>query len=173
MKRCGLPALSTSNGVPQALEPFERGMRELAPAVWITALRKEQNPQRAASLQPVMWDWQPIPFNGYPRPKGATPMRVSLVPAYTACSSANDTHGAPLASAFRAAAPSAQNDRVEEELAAALARRLGPALDEGRNRLCPCCGLVVHTQNRARRNRRVVVDRDRVADSYGVPVRIR
>ncbi len=38
------------------LEPFERGMREMAPTVWITALRKEQNPQRAASLQPVMWD---------------------------------------------------------------------------------------------------------------------
>jgi len=38
------------------LEPFERGMRELAPAVWLTALRKEQNPQRAATLQPVMWD---------------------------------------------------------------------------------------------------------------------
>jgi phosphoadenosine phosphosulfate reductase len=38
------------------LEPFERGMRELAPQVWITALRKEQNPQRAATLQPVMWD---------------------------------------------------------------------------------------------------------------------
>jgi phosphoadenosine phosphosulfate reductase len=38
------------------LEPFERGMRELAPKIWITALRKEQNPQRAASLKPVMWD---------------------------------------------------------------------------------------------------------------------
>jgi len=38
------------------LEPFERGMRELAPVVWITALRREQNPQRAASLEPVMWD---------------------------------------------------------------------------------------------------------------------
>jgi len=29
------------------LEPFERGMRELAPTVWITALRKSQNPNRA------------------------------------------------------------------------------------------------------------------------------
>ncbi|MCC7375038.1 MAG: phosphoadenosine phosphosulfate reductase family protein [Verrucomicrobiales bacterium] len=29
------------------LEPFQRGMRELAPAVWITALRKSQNPNRA------------------------------------------------------------------------------------------------------------------------------
>jgi phosphoadenosine phosphosulfate reductase len=38
------------------LEPFERGMKELAPQAWITALRREQNPQRAASLQPIMWD---------------------------------------------------------------------------------------------------------------------
>jgi len=29
------------------LEPFQRGMRELAPAVWITALRRAQNPLRA------------------------------------------------------------------------------------------------------------------------------
>lgn len=29
------------------LEPFQRGMRELAPEVWITALRRVQNPNRA------------------------------------------------------------------------------------------------------------------------------
>ena len=29
------------------IEPFQRGMRELAPTVWITALRKVQNPNRA------------------------------------------------------------------------------------------------------------------------------
>ncbi len=29
------------------LEPFQRGMRELAPRVWITALRQVQNPNRA------------------------------------------------------------------------------------------------------------------------------
>ncbi len=29
------------------LEPFQRGMRELAPKVWVTALRKVQNPNRA------------------------------------------------------------------------------------------------------------------------------
>ncbi len=29
------------------LEPFQRGMRELAPRVWITALRRVQNPNRA------------------------------------------------------------------------------------------------------------------------------
>jgi len=29
------------------LEPFQRGMKQLAPTVWITALRKVQNPNRA------------------------------------------------------------------------------------------------------------------------------
>jgi phosphoadenosine phosphosulfate reductase len=29
------------------LEPFQRGMRELAPRVWFTALRRVQNPARA------------------------------------------------------------------------------------------------------------------------------
>jgi glucose/arabinose dehydrogenase len=33
----------------------------------------------------------------HPRPKGASPLRVPLVPAYTACTSANRNHGAPLA----------------------------------------------------------------------------
>ena len=30
------------------LEPFQRGMRELAPTVWLTALRQVQNPNRAS-----------------------------------------------------------------------------------------------------------------------------
>ena len=42
-------------------------------------------------------DWQPIP-RGYPRPKGASPTRVSLVPAFEPCTSPNSTHGAPLSS---------------------------------------------------------------------------
>jgi len=29
------------------LEPFQRGMKELTPAIWLTALRKVQNPNRA------------------------------------------------------------------------------------------------------------------------------
>jgi hypothetical protein len=43
----------------------------------------------------VQADWQPMP--NYPRPRGATPLRVSLVPAYTPCTVPNSTHGAPLA----------------------------------------------------------------------------
>jgi hypothetical protein len=38
-------------------------------------------------------------LGGYPRPKGATPVRVSLVPAFRPCTTPNRTHGPPLASA--------------------------------------------------------------------------
>jgi Tol biopolymer transport system component len=51
-------------------------------------------------------DWQPIPFTGYPRPKSASPIRVSLVPAYNTCSAPNRTHGPPLA--FDSCNPPAQ-----------------------------------------------------------------
>ena len=40
-------------------------------------------------------DWQPL-LRGYPRPKGATPTRVPLVPVFAPCTSPNSTHGAPL-----------------------------------------------------------------------------
>ena len=36
--------------------------------------------------------------DSYARPKGATPSRISLVPAFDACASPNRTHGPPLAS---------------------------------------------------------------------------
>jgi WD40-like Beta Propeller Repeat len=39
--------------------------------------------------------WQPLPV-GYPRPKGASPMRVSLVPAVLGCEAPNRMHGPPL-----------------------------------------------------------------------------
>jgi phosphoadenosine phosphosulfate reductase len=47
-----LPSLDDEEGLEKfsalmKLEPFQRGMRELAPVVWITALRKVQNPNRA------------------------------------------------------------------------------------------------------------------------------
>ncbi len=47
-----IPALEDEAGLKQfsalmKLEPFQRGMKELAPAVWLTALRKVQNPNRA------------------------------------------------------------------------------------------------------------------------------
>jgi len=41
MKRASRPSAR------HELEPFQRGMKELAPVVWLTALRKVQNPNRA------------------------------------------------------------------------------------------------------------------------------
>jgi hypothetical protein len=41
--------------------------------------------------------WQPIPYTGYARPKAASPVDVPLVPAYRQCTTANRTHGPPLA----------------------------------------------------------------------------
>ena len=42
----------------------------------------------------------------HPRPKGATPLRVALVPAYVQCAASNRTHGPPLA--FPSCNPPAQ-----------------------------------------------------------------
>ncbi len=39
-------------------------------------------------------DWQPVVHN-YARPRGATPIRVSLTPAYKQCTAPNTTHKAP------------------------------------------------------------------------------
>lgn len=56
-------------------------------------------------------DWQPVPpppaRPGYPRPKGASPFSVSLVPAFDPCAASNRTHGAPLA--FGSCSPPAQS----------------------------------------------------------------
>jgi uncharacterized protein len=35
-------------------------------------------------------------LDGYPRPRGATPLFIPLVPAYKSCSAPNSSHGAPL-----------------------------------------------------------------------------
>ncbi len=48
----GLPASGDEVGLQKfsalmKLEPFKRGMRDLAPRIWLTALRKVQNPNRA------------------------------------------------------------------------------------------------------------------------------
>jgi len=47
-----IPSIDDEAGLKQfsalmKLEPFQRGMQELTPAVWLTALRKMQNPNRA------------------------------------------------------------------------------------------------------------------------------
>jgi Tol biopolymer transport system component len=43
-------------------------------------------------------DWQPLPAAGYPRPRSASSMYISLVPAYARCAEPNRSHGTPLSS---------------------------------------------------------------------------
>lgn len=55
-----VPSLADEDGLKRfsammKIEPFQRGMRELAPTVWLTALRKVQNPTRSA-LDVVSFD---------------------------------------------------------------------------------------------------------------------
>jgi hypothetical protein len=64
------------------------------------------NITNTANVDEALVDWQPIPYAGYPRPKGATPMQVFLVPAYKPCTAANRTHGSPLS--FPSCAPPQQ-----------------------------------------------------------------
>jgi hypothetical protein len=45
----------------------------------------------------IMNLWLAFPDPAYPRPKGASPLRASLVPAYKQCTAPNRNHGAPLA----------------------------------------------------------------------------
>ena len=53
-------------------------------------------------------DWQRVPpgFTGYPRPAGATPVELSLVPTYSRCQQPNRQHGPPLS--FPSCHPPAQ-----------------------------------------------------------------
>jgi hypothetical protein len=60
--------------------------------------------QRESAIEAVsspIW----LDATGYPRPRGATPLRAALVPAFAPCEAPNRTHGAPLA--FGSCAPPA------------------------------------------------------------------
>jgi hypothetical protein len=52
--------------------------------------------QEQTDVMAILMGWYVPQSGGYPRPKGATPSRVSLVPAFTQCTSSNRTHGTPL-----------------------------------------------------------------------------
>jgi Tol biopolymer transport system component len=63
----------------------------------------------APPIRDVMPAWQPLPVNAYPRPRGATPMLIPLVPAYAVCTAPNRAHGAPLG--FPSCTPPALNSQ--------------------------------------------------------------
>jgi hypothetical protein len=54
--------------------------------------------QEQTDVMGIMMAWYVPQSGGFARPRGATPARFSLVPAYNQCTSGNRTHGAPLSS---------------------------------------------------------------------------
>jgi hypothetical protein len=97
----GYRAVWSPDGTKLAYQTRPRGYEgtSSSPSHIYTREANGGNPQLVSSYsnreQGV--DWQPIPVNGYPRPKGATPIHLSLVPAYPPCTAPNRTHGPPLA----------------------------------------------------------------------------
>ena len=83
---------------------FEHG--DFAPQIWSMSQTGTGQTLLFSGTDP---DWQPIPV-GYARPRGATPIHVSLVPAYRPCTAANRTHGPPLG--FPSCASPAQESNV-------------------------------------------------------------
>jgi hypothetical protein len=73
-----------------------RGERTM-PALYVIAAdgTSEGQVTNASGRSDYEPDWQPNSL-AYPRPKSASPLRVSLVPAYTRCAAPNRTHGPPL-----------------------------------------------------------------------------
>ena len=71
--------------------------------------------------------WKAVPNTNfaYPRPKGATPIRVPLVVAYPQCTSPNRTHGPPLAFPVMCAAGAKLGQRQRRQPAAVPKRRGG------------------------------------------------
>jgi hypothetical protein len=72
---------------------------------WVSKHRPSPITMLALAALAVMVMAQ-LASGSHPRPKGASPLRVSLVPAYKQCTSPNRTHGAPLA--FPSCAPPVQ-----------------------------------------------------------------
>ena len=65
--------------------------------IWIMNVDgSNQHPITSTPEPEGQLDWQAVQGH-YVRPAGATPMRVSLVPAFEQCASSNRTHGPPLA----------------------------------------------------------------------------
>ena len=60
----------------------------------VTSNQGDDNPANNADTENTVVQ---TATGGYPRPKGATPLRLALVPAYNQCTSPNRTHGPPLA----------------------------------------------------------------------------
>jgi hypothetical protein len=82
----GLPLLA----VPVTGDDFSFGFPETGPGRYRLQLQRETAIEAVSS---PIW----VEPRGYARPRAASPVRVSLVPAYRACAAPDSRHGPPLA----------------------------------------------------------------------------
>jgi hypothetical protein len=104
---------------------------------------------------------------GYPRPKGATPLRAALVPAFTPCTAPNSSHGAPLD--FPSCSPPAQ---VSQDLTVGTPDANGkPADSVGAVLLtvfsCPACASPINADVRITTSLTDVRNRSDLSDYVG------
>jgi TolB protein len=102
MDRDGSNQTSLTPGEPRGTNPaYSPDGKQIvfnAPILFnrIQVMSANGGPATVVTSSGIDPDWQPIPINAYPRPKGASPLRVSLVTAYDQCTAPNRTHGPPL-----------------------------------------------------------------------------
>ena len=88
-----LPPYPSGGTYPSTGIPFSAGQ-----VIKVHTEYQNGTPEPQTDVMGILMGWYVPQSGGYPRPKGATPSRVSLVPAFRQCTSPNRTHGAPLAS---------------------------------------------------------------------------
>jgi acyl-homoserine-lactone acylase len=105
--------------------------------------------------------------DGYPRPRGATPLRVALVPAYQQCTAPNRQHGAPLA--VGSCGPPAQQS--QSLTVGTLDANGKPAASVGSVRLdvfsCPACASPINADVRIAASLTDVRNRSGLSDFTG------
>ena len=99
----GTNDVDLTNSLPRAQDPAwsPDGTKiavHLSHQIWTMSVDGSNATQlRNEGVNDMLPDWQPLPYPGYARPRGATPMSIPLVPAYLQCTAPDRTHGPPLA----------------------------------------------------------------------------
>jgi hypothetical protein len=101
MSQCGIFSEIPAGAQPEMYPPSAGYSFEGYPIRQGQVIRLHSEYQNGSGVQKtdvmgIMNLWLAFP-NPYPRPKGASPFRAALVPAYRQCTASNRTHGAPLA----------------------------------------------------------------------------
>jgi hypothetical protein len=102
MSTCGINGEVPAGAQPEAYPPdgaysFEGYPVKAGQVIRLHSEYQNNSGAPKTDVMGIMAPWLAFPDPGYPRPKGAGPLRVSLVPAFNQCTSPNRNHGPPLA----------------------------------------------------------------------------